>query len=167
MSSNSDDPSAIEKIKEDQWFTYITGVNEAEFSKNRDSFIFPLTSGTNGPVELIIGRKESDGKTKYVKAGKFQLASIDDLKSWISTKATYGAGVLPSINAGNKKLKCNMFIHLREDENYAKYVDVAYLQADPSNERCMFQVASNFNGIEMATETVFPSETTLTTNCKC
>ena len=155
----------VEKIREDQWFRYITGVSEAVFSKARESFIFPLTSAADSPTEILIKRKENDGKSKYLKAGKFQLASLDKLEVWNRSKRAYGPGVLPSINAGNKKLKCTLFIHVREDDVYTKYVDVAHLQADPANERCMFQVASNFNGMEMATELMFPSEDVFTTNC--
>lgn len=166
MAAPNDEENVCEKIREDQWFTYITGVSEAEFSQNRDSFIFPLTSVSDGPVELLIGRKEEDGKTKLVKAGKFQLASISDLYKWIKEKRTYGTGVLPGVNAANRKLKCNFYIHLREDNVYTKYVDVSHLQSDPSNERCMFQVASNYNGMEMASDTLFPSENVFTTNCK-
>lgn len=164
LGNTSDEANNVEKIRENQWFNYITGVSEAEFSRNRDMYIFPLTSGTDGPVELLIGRKEEE-KTKFVKAGKFQLASIHDLTEWNSKKMTFGPGILPGVNAENRKLKCNIFVDLREDDVYSKYVDVAYLQSDPSNERCMFQVASNFNGMEMATDTIFPSEDVFTTNC--
>ena len=170
MSSNGVDSSAaaseVEKIREEQWFRYITGVDEATFSKDRSEYIFPLTSTSGGPTEILIRRKEEGGKSKYVKAGKFQLTSLGDLEAWNKSKRVYSPGVLPSINAGNKKLNCNFFIHVREDDVYTKYVDVAYLQSDPANERCMFQVASNFNGMEMATETNFPSEDVFTTNCK-
>lgn len=45
-----------------------------------------------------------------------------------------------------------------------KFVDVGYLQADPENAGCMFQAASNFNGIEAIGEYSRPNSKTFITD---
>jgi hypothetical protein len=49
------------------------------------------------------------------------------------------------------------------DKESIRFVDVAYLQSLPENRNALFQIASNFNGVEAVTETSYPNSPDFTT----
>jgi len=92
-------------------------------------------------------------KTQQItKAGRFSLISIGELLKTVNSK----------LQSSQPKKEILLEFLTRSDESSVKYVDVAYLQSLPENRNAVFQVASNFNGVEAISEHSFPTNPTFT-----
>jgi len=89
-------------------------------------------------------------------AGSIVVASIDDLQRAAMTVARE--------DEATPVKKPTLFIDMRGDSESLRCVDVSVLQCAKENEGCMFQAASNFNGVECISEHSTPDSPNFTTN---
>ena len=142
-----------------EWFKYIVGYTEEDYkavikAKGTDQTIRKDPEGN-----FIINNGSQD-----FCAGKFNLRSVDEMNSSFSTST------LPSV-----KDKLELLIYypenVRDMSEFFLKLGVSGLQvfadideSNPKHPKSMFQVASNFNGIETIDETATPDSEDFTTN---
>lgn len=129
------------------WFRRLVGVDEEEFAAHRARYVrvlgFRRLPGSDGPVpEMALVTAAAPAGVHN--AGSFYLASLGALRM----RAPKDPARPPQ--------RCVLNILQLVDGASARFVDVGSLQADPNNAGAMFQVASNFNCAEAASEAVSP-----------
>eukprot|EP01127_Copromyxa_protea_P013784 TRINITY_DN3733_c0_g1_i1.p1 TRINITY_DN3733_c0_g1~~TRINITY_DN3733_c0_g1_i1.p1 ORF type:complete len:1035 (+),score=186.62 TRINITY_DN3733_c0_g1_i1:133-3105(+) len=145
---NAEDWPEVEiedKIKIEDWFSHITGCDETTFAEKKASLIRNEGDGYLTIKNDKTGRRIMAGKIKMMNIADMIL-DITDRKSEIRKK-----GDLPHFH----------FITCSGDDK--RFVDVAYIQTLPENREALFQLASNFNGVEALTEAVPPNSADFTT----
>jgi len=122
-----------------EWFSHITGQNEPEFRRMKTK---PFTKNSEGGLDI------TNVRTKQVThCGKLKVVPITEFSKSLAHK--------------NNESQVMFEIITREDNDpkSIQYVDVAYYQSldfDKKEERVLFQVASNFNGIEAICDDLSP-----------
>ena len=111
------------------WFSAITGLQEAEWLLCRGESIVPAPDGSG-----LLVRNLKTGEVSA--AGHFEMLSLEALQVALSADMAPPSPV-------------DFEIHVREDRQSIDRVDVAHLQAVASP-GALFQVASNFNCAEVA-----------------
>jgi len=104
------------------FFKDIMGITEINFKNNLHDFADKIT---HSPIDNTYTLNVNG---KLFQMGNFYQKSIEELETQIATKPFPGCGTF------------NVF--------YGKNLDVAAFQADPAHDGAVFQVASNFNGLE-------------------
>eukprot|EP01127_Copromyxa_protea_P012213 TRINITY_DN3159_c0_g1_i1.p1 TRINITY_DN3159_c0_g1~~TRINITY_DN3159_c0_g1_i1.p1 ORF type:complete len:552 (+),score=76.16 TRINITY_DN3159_c0_g1_i1:185-1657(+) len=128
------------------WFHHITGCDESYFALNKEKFFRPMIDGNLCLVNSITGKRYG--------VGKLSLISIYDLYSTVTN--------VPPVQKRRKIPPIELITCL--DKESIRFVDVAHLQAMPENRNAVFQIASNFNGVEGATESFSPGSPNYCTN---
>ncbi len=141
------------KVPYHSWFKHITGLSEPEFRrpevlKSR----FQLNKDDGKTLEIV-----NSARSKVIKCGVYSEHTIDELRSMLP-KPTNVSTSNSSTHEG--KQSTIPFEIYSSDEYSRANVDVAKLQADASNNGAVFQVASNFNGVEAISEDSFPDQST-------
>eukprot|EP01127_Copromyxa_protea_P015976 TRINITY_DN4681_c1_g3_i1.p1 TRINITY_DN4681_c1_g3~~TRINITY_DN4681_c1_g3_i1.p1 ORF type:complete len:879 (+),score=136.53 TRINITY_DN4681_c1_g3_i1:23-2638(+) len=129
------------------WFEYLVGNDEDYFAKNKEEFI---RNDGDGYLSLVNSKTR-----KQINAGQFNMVSIADLLLCL--------GPRPNKPPSGLRLPPIEIITATDPES-RRFVDVGYLQSLPENRDAVFQVASNFNGVEGWAETVHPDSRWFTTN---
>ncbi|KAH3764491.1 hypothetical protein Pelo_3597 [Pelomyxa schiedti] len=133
-----------------EWFKAITGMYEGAMRKLVDSNPCSCPFLDAGDGNLVV----QNVKTRNLfRAGKFEPITLGTLREKLDSKTVSDA--LP-------KAPCMFEIRTRDYETASKYVDVAYIQGLKENERAVFQVASNFNGVESPSESRAPDASSFT-----
>lgn len=105
-----------------KFFQDIIGVDEQNFKNNLNAFADKIEYNSISDIYTFT----INGKSFQM--GNFYQKSIEELQTNIASKPFPGGGTF------------NVF--------YGNNLDVAAFQADPENDGAVFQVASNFNGLE-------------------
>eukprot|EP01126_Amoeba_proteus_P006595 TRINITY_DN12308_c0_g2_i3.p1 TRINITY_DN12308_c0_g2~~TRINITY_DN12308_c0_g2_i3.p1 ORF type:complete len:490 (-),score=83.98 TRINITY_DN12308_c0_g2_i3:60-1529(-) len=130
------------------WFEFVTGCDETTFSKTRAEHLF-----VDEDENLFIKNCKTGRLTK---AGKFSLIMMGQmyLDVGISRKES---------RKQKKRHYPPIEIITTLDRGSIRLVDIGYLQTLPENRNCVFQIASNFNGVEGVCETTTPDSHKFTT----
>ncbi|MFA6066514.1 MAG: hypothetical protein WC707_05035 [Candidatus Babeliaceae bacterium] len=125
-------------VERSKFFEEIMGIKESDFKSfltnatQEDAKQYIIPAGT----DKILRLKGADGK--IFRAGYFEEISIKTLRTQV-------AGITPS----GAKGKLNIIaVYDDQMENHGHEVDVGALQALPQYKGAVFQVASNFSGLE-------------------
>jgi hypothetical protein len=124
-----------------EWFSYITGLSEPEFRKMDKSQIFKKNE--QGYLDLY---HHTTGKPTM--CGQLSILRVEDL---IST--------LPDTITPEKSVPIEIITREDNDAESIRFVDVAYYQSvygSTGTSDTVFQVASNFNGIEAINDDIYP-----------
>uniref|UniRef100_A0A6B2L7E6 Uncharacterized protein n=1 Tax=Arcella intermedia TaxID=1963864 RepID=A0A6B2L7E6_9EUKA len=117
----------------------MTGVTEDIFRLYPEKYI---SEGPHGNLQIT----NINNQTR-INAGIFSLLSFGDIEK-----------KLRDVSGQRKKSPVPIEILTCNQSAYRKVVDVSYLQSLPENRNAVFQVASNFNGVESVSETSFPTD---------
>jgi hypothetical protein len=120
-------------VNRSSFFEYVMGVTEPTFqqSKRHNDFI-----SWNETEQSFFLRNQ---KTKeQFRAGKFSIISIKELREKTGSLRSVTRGTFNVIEALSPI-----------GQEYYRYVDIGAMQADPKNRDAVFQVASNFNCLEL------------------
>jgi len=121
-------------VERSTFFKNIIGETEENFAKNNELIKKTISWDPDKNVYML----KNNSSKKYFQAGTFSTLSIEDLRKKTAT--------INSKNPGN--------FNVIEAESpigqpYYQYVDIGANQADPKNKDVVFQVASNFNALEL------------------
>jgi len=133
------------QIRCDDWFSRIVGCREIEWRQQTNKLISQHSDGS-----LFI--TNCTNQKKKFNAGRFSVLRLEDLRREVETSS-------PS-----KPALCPLEIITCLDGSSTRNVDVAHLQAMPENRNAVFQVASNFNGVEAISESIPPDRSSFTEN---
>jgi hypothetical protein len=132
-------------LKPQDWFKDIVGVSEPQMRKLNQSPIYGNSKG-------LYVRNVVTGKV--TRAGQFKLLSLGHLVNNISMQRRTAFG---GIKKPAKPALLEIIMRHPDDKDSIKFVNVAYLQSLSKNKSAVFQVASNFNGIESIDDNITPS----------
>lgn len=90
-------------------------------------------------------------KQKY-QCGSFEILRLDFLRDSFTKRF------------GTEKSEYATLELLTAESDSKKHVNVSYLQSLPENRNAVFQVASNFNGVESVSENISPDSKFFTQN---
>lgn len=126
-----------------QFFQNVTGIDENDFKQRLESKSdFEKSFTISQDAQGLTLKIRSTGTT--FQCGTFEQVSIKDLQIACQGEKMPGGGtfnVVEGVEPLDYNYKPRWFYH---------HVDVGSLQADPTNRDAVFQVASNFNGLETA-----------------
>lgn len=144
-SSDGEEGGSVQKVINcEEWFVRLTGYSESDWRRKSDKGIRQAEDGS-----LIITNLKNK---KTFSAGTFTLQRLGDLINEVQASAPIRGYVPP----------CILEIVTRADSASIRNVDVAHLQAMPENRHAVFQVASNFNGVEAISEGSSPDGSSFT-----
>jgi len=147
-------------VKIADWVSNLTGCPDSDLLKPdvRGEVIrlkdYDTVPGLGKQVPHLAVRNLMNGSE--TDAGSIVVASIEELQ-----QAAYS--VAKDYTSTPVK-KPTLFIDMRGDSESIQCVDVSVLQCAKENEDCMFQAASNFNGVECISEHSSPDSPNFTTN---
>lgn len=113
----------------------------------REDFFKNVMASTSCPDEVslknFLAGQEDGGSFDFqadmpYQCGTFELCSIQDLQDRCTRKDFPGGGTFNVVEG----------IDTKQESWFRHHVDIGALQADPDNRDAVFQVASNFNGLE-------------------
>lgn len=128
-----------------KWFQDICGYDEETWKKT----IQPQLNVQPKDKFLIINPKTN----KTFDTGYFYISTIQSLIEELTLIETVDESKSPGIP----------FTILKPSKDNPLQVDIRYLQAQPENNQCMFQIASNFNALETSSTIDFPDNPFFTT----
>lgn len=139
----------ITLVQQKMWFADTTGFREKDWrTKPADASLLHDTrfkhKGENGEPYLKVLNTETG---TWMGAGCFQELKLSKMMTQCEKK---GPHMVP------------LEIVTRTDDLSTRFVDVGFLQALPANRHSVFQVASNFNGIEAASDAIDPDRPNFT-----
>jgi len=150
MQSSSSSSSST--IRADVWFQNITGYSEPEWRRLPDKHIEQAEDGSL----LVVNQKNG----KKFKAGTFRVCTLQELVGEVESLVPREDSTEPPRERGQVLFE----IITRADRESIRFVDVAYQQAERDNRNALFQVASNFNGVEAISERSAPDNPSFTEN---
>ena len=113
-----------------KFFKDLTGLFESDFQQDR--------LARTCLVDLATGRLQNRSSGRSYQTGRFRVVTLRQLRA-----ETQG-------QRGSQPGKFSVFFASQPSrESHYRRIDVGALQADPQNQRALFQVASNFNALEL------------------
>lgn len=146
--SSSSAPVA-EAVASQAWFQFTTGLVESDF-RQPENLKKGFRTREDGAVEIV---NHVRGTT--YSCGKYTESTIADLRKAIPAHHS----LFPTDTS-----KFVPITFLCADSNARHYVSVTTLQSDPNYRNSVFQVASNFNGVEAIGPDADPEEPTFVTD---
>jgi len=151
--------SSLSSINIENWVSALTGCQDADLLDSdvrRDVIVLKEMHEVPGlkrqVPHLLIHNIATEADTD---AGMMVLASVKELQEAARDVAARNPGPV---------VKPILFIDGRKDQESLMNVDVSVLQCAKENEHCMFQAASNFNGVECISERSSPDTPNFTTS---
>ena len=138
------------------WFKHIVGEDEEELRDIIDKKCpfececIKESSPVSRQYTSMKIRNLSD-PSKVFNAGLLYIITIKDLQ-----KAVIASNEKKAADGKLNTYEPVLTFEYADDQESRKYVDVSLLQSNPENAGSMFQVASNFNGVEGVSETTPP-----------
>ncbi len=123
-----------ELVNRDTFFEHVMGIQEDVFQTN-NTYKKEAISWNEHENSFFLKNKSTD---KLFRAGKFTVLSIGKLRELTSSASSSTPGSFNVIEALSPLGK-----------SYYKYVDIGANQADIQNRDAVFQIASNFNTLEL------------------
>lgn len=163
VNSSNVKPDTKIKFKFNEWFEILTGMEEDEFRK-LDYPVFSKNEDGTLSLQTKKGGKYNCGEFTIYQLGELRRAfykkmselSVGNQKAAKERKQEEkNAKLNPNANNGSNEEFVPIELLTRGDSN-SRYVDVSFLQALPENREGVFQVASNFNGVESVSESIAP-----------
>ena len=138
------------------WFSRITGFGEAEWRSQSKKGISARRDGNLEITNLKTGEKFN--------AGRFYEIKLGEVTNSLPPREKSDPVVFHIITRKDevRLISLNSVQPFRHQQDSRRFVDVAYLQTLEENRGCVFQVASNFNGVEATSETSSPDSPTFT-----
>lgn len=130
------------------YFEIITGINEKElinnYFYNREKYEYMMRE----IIEKENGKYYIKQGDKRYKCGDFEMISLGELREKTRNKEKIGGG----------KFNVEMGMDTNFNSIYRDKVDIGALQSKKENRQAVFQIASNFNGLEPSCKQDYPEE---------
>jgi len=141
----------VDRIEAKDWFVDIVGCSEIEFREKKEIVLDLSQTSMHGLTRNTVLIKNIV-TNEIFSAGEFKIYKFEDIILEVLRKQFTHAAQQNGIHMLPLEI-----ITRQSGKSPTRFVDVAFLQSLPENRDAVFQVASNFNGVEPISEEFTPS----------